>query len=155
VKLDRGAGLFGLGLLLVAGGFIFVVVSSQELEFAKKSMKAAQTKVGNSDILIEMIDDVDVLEIVGGKAGERLTVKTGIAEQLSEAYGKAKTAIKEIAEDMGQELHRLTATARPKQVDIEFGLGLSAGAGIWIVTGKADGALKVKMSWEFTGNEPR
>jgi hypothetical protein len=110
-------------------------------------MKAVQTKIGSAAVLIEMTDEP--LEIYGQTQEGRKTQTTGVADQLKDSYDKAKTVIKEIAEDIGQQLTILSAGSRPKQVDVEFGLSLSASAGVWVVTGKGECALKVKMSWEF------
>lgn len=108
-------------------------------------MRAIRTKIGTADILVETIDDP--LEVIGQTGSERLTETTGVVDQLKDAYGKAKTTIKEIAQDVGQDLVHLGGDNRPEKVELEFGLGLSAGAGVWIITAKGESVLKVKMTW--------
>lgn len=110
-------------------------------------MKAVQTKIGSTDIAIEMTDEP--LEIYGQSQEGRRTQTTGVADQLKDSYDKAKTVIKEIAEDIGQHLTTVRTGSRPKRVDIEFGLNLSGSTGVWVVTGKGECTLKVKMAWEF------
>lgn len=111
-------------------------------------MRAVSTTIGDTEVLIEALEDE--LEILGAVRGGRATQTTGVVEdELRHAYEKAKSTIKEMAQDIGQELRQLTTTARPKQVELEFNMGFSASAGVWVVSGKGDCGLKVKMTWQF------
>lgn len=114
-------------------------------------MKAVKETIGNVTILIQMVDED--LEIVGESQSGYATRPTGIADEIKDAYAKAKLVIRNIAEDIGAELKSLHANARPKEVEMEFNMGLSAQAGVWILSGTGDYALKVKMTWELGANE--
>lgn len=109
-------------------------------------MKAVKETIGNTSVLIQTMDESP--EIVGGADEGPDIVDTGIEEELKEAYAKAKAVIKGIAEDIGRGLNTLQAEARPKQMEIEFNMGLSAEAKAWIIGARTDYALKVKMTWE-------
>jgi hypothetical protein len=109
-------------------------------------MKAVKETIGNTSVLIQTMDEE--LEVIGAPQEGPDIVDTGIEEEIKEAYAKAKAVIKGIAEDIGTELNTLQAEARPKQMEIEFNLGLSAQARVWIVGAKTEYALKVKMTWE-------
>ncbi len=110
-------------------------------------MKTVQETIGNTSILIQMFDD-DVDVIGAGEKGPDI-VETGIEETLKDSYTKAKAVIRGIAEDMTTELGNIRTNAHPKQIEIEFTIGLSAQLGIWVLGAKNDYALKVKMSWDI------
>jgi hypothetical protein len=109
-------------------------------------MKVVKEMIGNTSVLIQTMAEIP--EIVEGADEGPDIVDTMIGEELKEAYAKAKAVIKGIAEDIGTGLNTLQAEARPKQMEIEFTLGLSAEAKAWIIGAKTDYALKVKMTWE-------
>ena len=111
-------------------------------------MQAIRETVGNATILIQTMDDD--LRIIGETQDIRSTDLTGIEDQMKVAYTRVKSFIKEIAEDIGTELKDIRTSARPKQVEMEFNMGISAQAGpIWILSGKGEYGLKVKMVWEL------
>jgi len=62
-------------------------------------MRAIRTRVGKSEVLIGTIDED--LEIMGEDRATRKTQTTGLTEAIEDAYGKAKSAIKAIARDIG------------------------------------------------------
>lgn len=82
--------------------------------------------------------DLDIVneEMVGPQL-----VDTGIEKGIKQAYSAAKTVIKEIAADIGAELDTLPDKARPSKVEMEFNMGLSAGANIWILSSKGNYAF--------------
>jgi hypothetical protein len=114
-------------------------------------MKTIKDTVGGAAILIQALDDD--LEVVNDTSGPAL-FETGIEDRLKDAYARAKSVIREIAEDMGAELGDWRSPNRPKQVEVAFNLGFSAEAGVWIVTGKGECALNVKMTWEMQMDAP-
>ena len=109
-------------------------------------MKAVKETIGNTSVLIQTMEETPEI-VVGAEKGPDI-VDTEIGEELKEVYAKAKAVIKGIAEDIGTGLNALQADARPKQMEIEFTMGLSAEAKAWIIGAKTDYALKVKMTWE-------
>ena len=112
-------------------------------------MKVIKENIGGVSVLIETIDEE--LLVVGEKQGVRATQQTGLSDDVKAAYTKAKSIIKNIAEDIGKELESIQEMARPKQVEMEFNIGISAQAGpVWILTSKGDYGLKVKMTWDLS-----
>ncbi|RME40981.1 MAG: hypothetical protein D6796_16445 [Caldilineae bacterium] len=117
-------------------------------------MKVLKETLGNTTLFIETLDDT--LEIVGEKETGRATQLTGISHPVQAAYQGLKTTIHAIAEDIGSQLAAIRADARPKSVQMEFNLALSAQAGpIWLVSGRGDYGLKVTMTWELTSDGQR
>jgi hypothetical protein len=114
------------------------------IEGGQHRMKAIKETIGNTFVLIQTMDEK--LDVIGVTQEGPDIVDTGIEEELKEAYAKA--IIKGIAEDIGAELNTFQAETRPKQMEIEFNMGLSAEAKAWIIGAKSDYALKVKMTWE-------
>lgn len=109
-------------------------------------MKVIKDNIGGVSVLINAIDD-PVRNISG--------VEPDIVEtqnrKIEDAYNTAKTIIKNFAKDMGQEFNTLKMekdSIPPQQMEVEFNLGFSAQAGIWILGIQNDYALKVKMIWE-------
>jgi hypothetical protein len=114
-------------------------------------MQTVRASIGDAEVLIEAIDS-DV-EILGAPAGTRATQATGMADDLRRSYAQAKSVIREIADDIGNELHQLAASSRPSGLQIEFDLGFSAQVGAWVITGKGDCSLKVAMTWNFADDD--
>jgi hypothetical protein len=105
-------------------------------------MLVAKTSVGSQSILIQTIEDSDVE--VAGSRDERQTEPTAIG--VGEAYQRAKAIIATIAADFASDLK--TAVASGQKIELEFTLGLSASSGLWMITGKGEAVIKVKMIWE-------
>lgn len=115
-------------------------------------MKAIKETIGNTTIIIQTLEDD--LEIIGGDHIGRDTQLTSTEDQLKDAYGKVKAMINVIAEDMGTQLRDIQSRVGPKEVEVEFNIGISAQAGpIWILGGKGEAGLKVTMTWELKKNE--
>lgn len=113
-------------------------------------MQAVRTSIGDTEVLIEAIDEN--VEVLGAPAGGRATRTTGITDDLRQAYAKAKTVIAEIADDISKEMQDVSAASRPAELALEFDLGFSVQAGAWVITGKGECALKVTMTWKFTSD---
>ncbi len=100
-------------------------------------------------IFLESIDEK--IEIVGEIEKGRATKLTGVDDKLKETYRKIKTTIKTIAEDIGADLKNINEDNRPKEVEMEFNIGVSSQIGpILVVIGKGDCSFKVKMKWELS-----
>ena len=110
-------------------------------------MKVIKETIGNTTIVIQTIDES--LEVLGEENG-RATQLTGVGDKIEGAYAKAKTAIKEIAADIGAELKAIEEMDKPKEVEVEFQIGLSAQVGpVLILGGKGESAMTVKMTWDL------
>jgi hypothetical protein len=115
-------------------------------------MQVFSETIGDTTIFIQAIEEDadDKVEIIGETWGGRATQLTGISDEVRESYVKIRSAIKNIAEDIGSELKGVQAAARPKQVEVEFNVGISAEVGpIFIMSSKGEYGLKVKMTWEL------
>jgi hypothetical protein len=112
-------------------------------------LKVIEENLGNTTIVIQTVDEpLEVFE-----DGGRATHLTGIRSSIENGYTKIKSLIKEIATDIGDELHTIESSSRPKQVEMEFQIALSAQIGpVLILSGKGDCAMKVKMTWDLTSN---
>jgi len=114
-------------------------------------MHASWTTIGNNDVLIETMDDD--LKIDEDSKPDRSTGRqteiTGVTEDIKDAYGSVKLIIKDISADIGTQLESISAASRPKQAEMELNMGFSAQAKTWVLSGKTDCALKLKLTWEF------
>ncbi|CAK8716679.1 hypothetical protein GCAAIG_06085 [Candidatus Electronema halotolerans] len=113
-------------------------------------MKAIQETIGNTQVLIQAMDNE--VEVLNSENDGPALVNTGIEDDIKDVYRKAKAAIKNIAEDLGQEFDSIRKTAHAQQMEVEFSMGFSAEAKAWVVFGaKADSGLKVKLTWQGDG----
>lgn len=106
-------------------------------------MLVAKTSVGKEEVLIEVVKEH--IEIAGA-TDKRQTEPTGIEDALGEAYERAKVVITTIAADFATSFK--AALASGQKIELEFSLGLSASSGLWVISGKGEAAMKVKMVWE-------
>lgn len=113
-------------------------------------MQVVRTNIGETDIFIELLDDT--LEVVGEEQYGRQTDTTSVSESLYQVYSTAKSVIRTIADDIGKEMNTIDPSSRPKQVEMEFNMSLSGGTNVWILSGKANSGLKIKMTWELNQN---
>ncbi|WP_339138418.1 MAG: CU044_2847 family protein [Candidatus Electrothrix sp. GW3-4] len=102
-------------------------------------MKVIRERIGETDVLIQAMDDR--LE------GLNVPVDTGIEDDIQDAYAKAKTVIKNMAKDLGNDLNKFREESGVKQMEVEFSLGFSAQTKVWVIGVKADSVLKVKLIW--------
>lgn len=114
-------------------------------------MKVVTDTIGNTMVLMQVMDDV--IEMVGETGQGRATEPTGVDDRLKDAYSKVKTLITDIAEDIGMQFADIQSAARPKQIEMEMNIGISAQFGpVCLLSAKGDYAIKVKMIWELTSN---
>lgn len=108
-------------------------------------MRVIQEEIGETTVLIQTIDDE--LQVVGDEG--RATRATGIDESVKKVYKKLKSAITGIAKDISTDMRRIGAEDRPKDLEIEFNVGISAEAGPVFLVGGGNTGFKVKMTWDF------
>ena len=106
-------------------------------------MIASKTSLRNDEILIEAMEES--IQVAGEVSG-RQTEVTGIEDNLKEAYGTVKNIITTMAGDFAESLKDKVIAGQ--KVEVEFNLGLSVTSGFWIMSGKGECAIKVKMIWE-------
>jgi hypothetical protein len=88
--------------------------------------------------------------VFGGTGACTGLAEVGVGEEIAKASGEAfKSAfnalgevVKTLQESVG------TMPKRPNKIEMEFGATLTADCKLWIVPGKGDYAIKVKLSWE-------
>lgn len=109
-------------------------------------MSLVKTKIGEYDLLVESDDNTTPGSICSG----RNTVKTQRKNDsfYSEIIKEAKGIIKQIANEFSDEL--INIQPQPREVEIEFGISLSAEMDAWILKSNGNSNLKVKIKWENT-----
>jgi hypothetical protein len=112
-------------------------------------LKVIKDSLGDTEITIQPISES--LEVLG--EGGRATQLTGLRDDVKNGYSKIKCLIREVATDIGSELHAVESLSRPKQVEVEFQIAMSAQIGpVVILGGKGDSTMKVKMIWDLSDN---
>jgi hypothetical protein len=104
-------------------------------------MIVARTSLKDQEILIEAVDEQ--VEYAGPSTTPR-TVDTGIEDKFKGAYDSLKSVVSTIAADFANSF----TAAKGQKIELEFSMSLSATTGVWIVSGKGECAIKVKMVWE-------
>jgi hypothetical protein len=90
---------------------------------------------------------VEVLVEVAPVAGSQPTSAAGRAtEHLAGAFERAQEAIEEVAVSTARMIGRVVArTGRPEQVEVEFGVKVSAKGDVIVAGTAAEASLKVKI----------
>jgi hypothetical protein len=115
-------------------------------------VKISKENIGNITIAIQTLEGS--FEILNEEtATGRATQLTGVGDKMENLYGKLKVMLREIATDLGSEFKNIQANSRPKSVEMEFQIGLSAEVGpVWLLGAKGNYAMKVKMTWDLEKN---
>jgi hypothetical protein len=75
---------------------------------------------------------------------------TSAASRVTDAYGRAETAIMSIAESVGGTIDRLIeAGKRPKEITVEFGLSVSVEGTVLVTKGTAGATLAISLTYEI------
>ncbi len=116
-------------------------------------MKAILETIGNTKVLIQAFDQQ--IDTVGSSDSSPLD-ESGLSDDIISAYGEIKTALREIATDMGKEFGAMEKSLRPHQLEMEFNVGIAVEgkAGIEKIVviglgGKGEYSCKVKMIWDL------
>ncbi len=109
-------------------------------------MQVIREKIGETHVLIETMDAE--MEVIGAPPTRRNTKEVSISSEVEDAYRKAKSVIRSIAEDIGDDMGRVAEAARPSSVELEFSMGFSSKVNSWVLTGQGEFVLKVKLKWE-------
>lgn len=101
-------------------------------------------------IIVELPSGRSVLFGDGGAAEAGGLAESGLGDEVAkssaEAFKAALGTLGDIVEVLEESVGRLAR--RPDKVEIEFGASLSGQADLWIVSGDAKAAFKVKLAWE-------
>lgn len=115
-------------------------------------MKVIKEKIGKAEVYIQTLDEK--LDIVGTAGTGRATTTTSLEADVRAAYTKIRSVVRDIAADFGAELNTIGGQISPKEVAMEFSLGLSAeGKIVWLVSGKGEFGFKVNITWDLSINE--
>lgn len=96
---------------------------------------------GGGEVLFESVGEWDFPEGVGPvKAGRMADAVRGLPRTLQEAL----TPVREIAGAVVAQLRE----AGPAEVEVEFGVNLSAQAGVVVSKGEAAAHLRVRVLWQ-------
>lgn len=109
-------------------------------------MQIIEETIGGAQVYIETMETGT--EVIGEPQKGRRTGTTSIQGQIENVYARAKSVIRSIAADVGQDLTAIAGTARPASVEVEFNMGFSAQVDSWVLMGKGDVVLKVRIKWE-------
>jgi hypothetical protein len=109
-------------------------------------MKAVKTDIGEMTVMIETMSEP--IEVVGDAGPGRRTVETGLASDLRDAYTGAKEVIAKMTTDLGDQMNSLPSISAPTSFELQFGMALSTEGRFWVVSGKGDCTLKVKLTWQ-------
>ena len=111
-------------------------------------MKVVRTAIGNTEVLIRVLDETHLEEIGNDMSFDgslRNTSKTGITEELKNAFETAKDVIFEIVDACECELKK--RDKKPSELSLDFSMSLSAKGNIWVVGCEGTTALKVSLKW--------
>lgn len=92
-----------------------------------------------TSVLVEAADDLPATGM------ERVSERGVVAELASDAFDAALAGIKPIAASVMAQLKDAVADA--KEVQVEFGIKLSASAGVVIAKASTEGHCKVAIKW--------
>src|SRR5262245_536342 len=99
-------------------------------------------------MIVEFADGQQVL--FGGTGTGTGLAEVGVEEEIAKrtgaAFKSAFGALAEVVKSLEDSVGKLTK--RPKKIEMEFGATLTADCKLWIVSGKGDYAIKVKLAWE-------
>ena len=137
--------------VFIVNQLLFKIVNISEYPvnwiLKEHSMKVIQETIGETTVFIQSFDEE--LEVIDTMGGGRATQVTGIKEGVRDAYKKLKSAITDIAKDISTDMRRIGAADRPKSLEIEFNVGISAQAGPVFLVGGGESSFKVTMNWDF------
>jgi len=74
-----------------------------------------------------------------------VTEAKGAAKKVATAWADAMNMVAELAEQVMDQLHKATSSA--KEVSVEFGVNISGKTGIVLVEGSVGANLKVVLKW--------
>jgi NTP-dependent ternary system trypsin peptidase co-occuring protein len=95
---------------------------------------------GGGTILVESDEDIDDGPVKAGRVGDRVRDAAASLQELLEPVTDAAEAL------LGQ-----LSRAKPAELEVEFGVSLSATAGAVITKTALSGNVKVKMKWRQDG----
>jgi hypothetical protein len=101
----------------------------------------------SAQMIVELGDGIQVL--FGGTGTGTGLSEVGVAEDIAKATGaafkSALGALGEVVKSLEESVRALPK--RPDKIEMEFGATLTADCKLWIVSGKGDYAIKIKLSW--------
>jgi hypothetical protein len=98
-------------------------------------------RFGGVDLLIQ----VTPVAVVGSEP-------TSAARRVVDAYGRAEAAIMGVASSVAATIARLIEQGKhPRQVQVEFGLGVSVEGDVVVVKGSTEATLAVTLTYDVTG----
>ena len=99
-------------------------------------------------MIVEFPDGQQIL--FGGTGSGTGLSEVGVGEEIAKATGAAFKsglgAIGKLVTTLEESVDAMEK--RPDKIEMEFGATLSADCKLWVVSGKGDYALKVKLAWE-------
>ena len=112
-------------------------------------METVAARVGDTQILVEA-SVVPVPEGFGSRS-EFGTRKTGVKEDLRDAYAQLKDLLRDLSDDLGSDL-AVPKPHRPSEVVLEFGLSFSTTGNVWVLKASGEMTCTVSMKWSRPPN---
>lgn len=120
-------------------------------------MKTIPIKIGQTEVLLATCDkEIEISKNDGdisAETEEQSPYMPTSAEKRSkkimgDAYSAMKDVLKNISEDIGDRLNDIELPKRPKQVEMEFSIGVAGEGKLIILNGKVEAGVKIKLTWE-------
>jgi hypothetical protein len=112
--------------------------SKAKVEIVKRLIEFPSEQGGY--ILVE----VDEPEVKGGM--KRVSRDSNVPEKVQFTFQKAMNTIKPVAESLIGKIHELSVPA--DEVEVKFGIKLTAEAGAFIASASTEGNLEVTITWK-------
>jgi hypothetical protein len=100
----------------------------------------------SAQIIVELPEGKQVLFGGTGEGTGLAEVGVEIKTATGAAFKSALDALGEVVKSLEQSVSAMPK--RPDKIEMEFGATLTADCKLFIVSGKGDYAIKVKLSWE-------
>jgi hypothetical protein len=78
----------------------------------------------------------------------------GVAEGIKENFSKIINVVKDTAESAHEGISRIPESARPDEFELQFGIKLSAVAGVVFARAGTEGNFQITLKW-IQKNEPK
>lgn len=105
----------------------------------------------NAPILVEFTPrapQAGAQEVMRGWPPSPAAAIANVTEQSAKAINSAMNTIRGMAQRVSETVKSLPVAERPTQIEVEFGLTLSAEAGAMVAQAGAEASFNVRLTWE-------
>lgn len=90
---------------------------------------------------------------LGASSGGKGIRKTSAKDKISKAKARLEELISGVAESMHEKLSHLPGGSAPSSIELTFTVGFSAELDAWVMGGKAEQGIELKLVWERAAKE--